>query len=94
VEMQNPQQILDQGRGDAPSDVASDNRLPELGTDDGGGVDTRVDARDQVELLAGDERNLGNVVLGVGGRELGVPLDVVLKLDAVMIPSSCRTSHW
>jgi hypothetical protein len=25
------------------------------------------------------------VVLGVGGRELGVPLDVVLKLDAVMI---------
>jgi hypothetical protein len=66
VEMQNPQEILDDSRGHSPADIAGDDGFAELGADDRGGFDARVDASDQIEPLTGNERDLRNVVLGVG----------------------------
>src|SRR6185312_6036112 len=63
-------------RRDAPSEVPGDDRLAELRADDRRGLDTRVDAGDEVELPVGDERDLRDLGLGVGGRERGVAVEV------------------
>src|ERR1700722_35371 len=74
--MQDPGQILDQGRRHATADVAGDDRLTELQPGDCSRLDPRVDAGDQVELLGGEERDLRPGAPGVGRREACVALEV------------------
>jgi inner membrane transporter RhtA len=73
VQVADPGDVLDHGRGDAPADVAPDDRVAELEPEDAGRVNPRVDAGDHVHLPVRDEGDGGHPVLQIRPGEGLVP---------------------
>jgi hypothetical protein len=72
VQVADPGEVLDHRRGHPASHVAGDDRVAEFQAEDLSRVDSGIDAREDVNLLVRDERDLGNAVLGAGRGEGGV----------------------
>src|SRR5580692_7197168 len=65
VQVADPGDVLDHGRGDASSDIAPDDGVAKLKPEDAGRVDPGVDAGKNVDLPVGDEGDGGHPVLEI-----------------------------
>jgi hypothetical protein len=65
VQVADPGDVLDNGRGDASPDIAPDDGVPELEPEDAGRVNPGVDAGKNVDLPVGDEGDGGHPVLEI-----------------------------
>jgi len=73
VQVADPGDVLDHGRGDAPADTAPDDGVAELEPEDAGRVNPGIDAGNDVDLPVGDEGDRGHAVLEVCLSEGLVP---------------------
>ncbi len=65
VQVADPGHVLDDGRGDAPPDIAPDDGVAKLEPEDAGRVNPGVDAGKDVDLPVGDEGDRGHPVLEI-----------------------------
>jgi inner membrane transporter RhtA len=73
VQVADPGDVLDDGRGDAPADIAPDDGVSELEPEDAGRVNPGVNAGDDVYLPVGDEGDGGHPALQIRPGEGLVP---------------------